>query len=71
VIPPRVIDLLTEVLSGAVERDGGLLDNDGAVVGMCPLTTRRADHDGQQSNNTVLRWPIQVISQGSQQYDLL
>jgi hypothetical protein len=46
VIPPLVIDLPTEVMSGVVERDGGLLDDDVAVVGMCFMTTRRADHDG-------------------------
>ena len=64
-IPPLVVDLPTEVLSGVVERGGGLLDNAVAVVGMCLMTTRRAEPDGQQANNTVLRWPIQVISPGS------
>jgi hypothetical protein len=67
VIPPLVIDLPTEVMSGVVERDGGLLDDDVAVVGMCLVTTRRGEHDGQQSYNMLPRLPIQVISLGSRE----
>jgi hypothetical protein len=58
VIPPLVVDLPTEVMSGVVERGGGPLDNAVAVVGMCLMTTRRADHNGQQSSHILLRWPI-------------
>jgi hypothetical protein len=65
VIPPLVGDLPTEVMSGVVERDGGVLDDDVAVIGMSLMTTRRAHHDGQQANKILLRWPIQVISPGS------
>jgi hypothetical protein len=48
VTPPQVIDLPAEVIFAVVERDGGLLDDDMAVVGMCLMTTLRADHDCQK-----------------------
>jgi len=35
VTPPLVIDLPTEIISGVVERDGGLLDDDLTVAGTC------------------------------------
>ena len=35
VTPPLMIDLPTEVISGVVEGDAGLLDDDVTVVGTC------------------------------------